>query len=75
MQAIDNVKPAPKTALEAWTRWLNATQTKLLQNPLAFGKKIEVKHPCPGWNGKACGKPISIVAYMCQDCMPEEEEC
>lgn len=74
MQTTDNILPAPKTCLEAWSRWMNAMETKFKTAPWAGAVKIEVKHPCPGWNGRACDTPIALGAYMCRECMPEEDE-
>jgi hypothetical protein len=41
--AIDIVKPAPKTELEAWNRWLNRMETQLRTLPYYDKVKIEVK--------------------------------
>lgn len=42
-KAIDIVRPEPKTALEAWERWMNMMESKLRLLPYAGGRKIEVK--------------------------------
>lgn len=46
MQVIDIVKPAPKTSLKAWERWLNRMTAEFQLAPWSGAKKIEVKYEC-----------------------------
>lgn len=43
MKTMDIVKPPPKTALEAWERWMNRIQCELIALPYYTKKKIEIK--------------------------------
>lgn len=43
IKAMDIVRPAPKTALEAWERWMNRMETQLRTLPYYEKKVIKVR--------------------------------
>jgi hypothetical protein len=43
VKAMDIVRPAPKTELEAWERWLNSMETQLRTLPYYDKTVIKVR--------------------------------